>query len=485
MSKGKKRNNKLNKTCTFYVEGMHCASCEILIEKKLLKEDNISFANATLSESKVEINYQGTKPNLDEINEKVSSLGYEFTEEKVQRGGAIFEFKNGELQINFSRVKFWMPILIAVLLLLIGYELLKSNGLVPSFNEPIDSNASLPIFGSMGLFAGVSTCAALVGGVILSMSKQWNEAYIAEDSKIKKFIPHTLFHSGRLLGFLVLGGVLGGIFPLIINILGKEEANFFTSSGYLTITSLIVNLIILILALQMLGVRWANKISLKPPKKMSSVASNQAVDGKLKPFLIGIYSFFIPCSYTLLAQSAALTSGNVLTGALIMFSFALGTVIPLSVISMSSVGLNGKPHLTAKFNAAIGLFLVIISVFALLDLSANILATNQSATTEIAEIQFAPINEDGVQVVKIEAKGSGYSTEDKIFLQKDIPAVFEIDNQGTVGCYSFVKIRGLVDNFFTLNGGMNYMEFTPDKSGVFSFDCAMEMSPKPLRVEVI
>jgi copper chaperone CopZ len=39
MGKKKKQKPSSNKIkdCTLYVDGMHCASCEVLIEKKLLK----------------------------------------------------------------------------------------------------------------------------------------------------------------------------------------------------------------------------------------------------------------------------------------------------------------------------------------------------------------------------------------------------------------------------------------------------------------
>ena len=56
----KKNNSKLSE-CTYSVEGMHCASCEILIEKKLLKQANIEVAEASTPKNQVLIEYEGSK----------------------------------------------------------------------------------------------------------------------------------------------------------------------------------------------------------------------------------------------------------------------------------------------------------------------------------------------------------------------------------------------------------------------------------------
>ena len=41
-----------------------------------------------------------------------------------------------------------------------------------------------------GLIAGLSSCAALVGGIILSLSKQWLSMYGKDESFVKKAEPH-------------------------------------------------------------------------------------------------------------------------------------------------------------------------------------------------------------------------------------------------------------------------------------------------------
>ena len=52
----------------YKVKGMHCASCEVLIEKKLLELDGIEFVDASLSDESVLIGYTKTRLSVDTLN---------------------------------------------------------------------------------------------------------------------------------------------------------------------------------------------------------------------------------------------------------------------------------------------------------------------------------------------------------------------------------------------------------------------------------
>lgn len=62
----------------------------------------------------------------------------------------------------------------------------------------------------VGLTAGFSTCMALVGGIVLGISAKWNESR-THLSKWDRFAPHLAFNAGRILGFGMLGGLLGAV----------------------------------------------------------------------------------------------------------------------------------------------------------------------------------------------------------------------------------------------------------------------------------
>ena len=73
---------------------------------------------------------------------------------------------------------------------------------------------------------------------------------------------------------------------------------------------------------------------------------------------MGALTFFLPCGFTITAQTVALLSGSVWQGAGIMGFFALGTAPILLLIGLSSVKFFSKPHLAMTFSQVAG-FLVL------------------------------------------------------------------------------------------------------------------------------
>jgi len=72
------QNNK--KEIIYYVKGMHCTSCEILIEQKFLDLEKIKAVEASLGKGKVIVEYEGQKPELNKINGIFRSDSYIFSE---------------------------------------------------------------------------------------------------------------------------------------------------------------------------------------------------------------------------------------------------------------------------------------------------------------------------------------------------------------------------------------------------------------------
>ncbi len=58
------------------IEGMHCASCALLIENQLKKIRGIQQANINFSAEKATITFDEDKVNLVEIQEAIKRLGY-------------------------------------------------------------------------------------------------------------------------------------------------------------------------------------------------------------------------------------------------------------------------------------------------------------------------------------------------------------------------------------------------------------------------
>jgi len=73
---------ELKKT-TYYVRGIHCTSCEVLIEKKLLEQKGVKAVDASVSKSRVLIEYTGEKPSAEELNQIFKKEKYVFSDKAV------------------------------------------------------------------------------------------------------------------------------------------------------------------------------------------------------------------------------------------------------------------------------------------------------------------------------------------------------------------------------------------------------------------
>lgn len=319
------------RTYIFHVSGTHCASCKILIEDILNEQIGIQNTHVDLKKEivSVETELDNSKHELaNMLTEKIKHNGYTLSAEKI-----VQENKNGGV--------IWQAIPIGLAFLVLFFILQKSGIL----NLGIGSTATPAAGFIIGLIASVSSCLAVVGGLVLSLSATVSQDNISDK---KNFV---LFHIGRLVSFAILGGVLG----LIGNTIGVS----FTFTAILGITASVV---MILLGLNLTGVFAKNKIAL------SSAIFNffRKIEHKtFTPLVIGFGTFFLPCGFTQSMQVAALSSGSFISGLLIMFSFALGTLPMLALLSFGSVSFVHSKHAPLFFKSA-GIIVIGLGLFALL-----------------------------------------------------------------------------------------------------------------------
>ena len=325
----------------YRVKGMHCLACEILIEKKLLELPGVRAVDASVGRGEVVVEYDNQKPNLESLNTLFQKDNYSFTEEEAT------ETKNAELPDGFWQFFSGFAVALAIVII---FLLLDRFGVSGFLN--ITTKSSLISFFIFGVLASLSSCAALVGGIILSLSKQWNGLYDLRDSAIKKLEPHILFNVGRILSYAILGGVLGFI--------GSRLSFSFVITAWLVVG---VSIIMIGLGLQMLGVRGFQKFQIRLPKFITrNIANEKKFQGKYMPFIVGALTFFLPCGFTIATQTIALLSASAVQGALIMGFFALGTTPVLLFIGSASVTFFSRPHMALLFSKVAG-FLVLFFAF--------------------------------------------------------------------------------------------------------------------------
>jgi sulfite exporter TauE/SafE/copper chaperone CopZ/heme/copper-type cytochrome/quinol oxidase subunit 2 len=446
----------------YKVSGMHCASCEILLEKKLLEIKGVKSVDASTSKEEVVLNYENEKPNIHELNKIFKKDGYIFSENREIQNSDKSEIKKG-----------MSPTLLAfdiAMVIIVAFLFLNNSGVSGLLN--VSSSSSLVTFLGLGLLAGISSCAALVGGIVLSMSKQWSELYSAQQSTFQKLQPHIMFNVGRIVSYAVLGGILGMI--------GSKLQISFQFTSFLVIA---ISFLMIALGLQMLGVKAFRKFQFALPKSITkNIADEKKFSGKYMPFVMGALTFFLPCGFTITAQGMALLSGSAIQGGLITGAFALGTAPALLLIGLSSVKFISKPRLAEKFSKVAG-FLVLF--FALFNINSqmnvlgftgfgDLIGNNSSNVSQVDQKDLPPIV-NGKQILKMNASASGYSPN-YLKVRAGVPVRWEITDKGTSGCTNAIISKSLFPDSIPLSPGqVSVKEFTVQKAGKYKFSCWMGM----------
>jgi sulfite exporter TauE/SafE/copper chaperone CopZ/plastocyanin len=436
--------SKATKSCTLNVSGTHCKACEILIEKELRSLPGVKSVSASSTSGTVQIDYlNGHHPAISHLNKLFKDSGYVFSATAPERQSAKApSFFNSFLVVSIVVVVFYF---------------LQQSGVFSLVNVGPDS---LPLaFFPFGLLAGFSTCAALVGGIVLSLSRQWSHT-----SSSHPLTPHLMFNFGRVASFALLGGLLG--------VLGQSLRLSLTAGAVLTV---LVSLLMIVLALQMLGVKALANFQLALPKSITGrLADESRFQGTFMPALMGAFTFFLPCGFTLTAQSLALATGSFTSGALILGFFALGTAIPLMLIGLGGSRLTSRPAVSQIAG-------LLVLAFALYNINGQLTVLGLKPSLPSSPSVVAQDNSDlppivdGKQVVKMDASSTGY-VPSRLKIRSGVPVRWEITDRGTSGCTNAVIARDFVDGPINLvPGTTSVREFTPTRPGTYRFSCWMGM----------
>ena len=321
-------------TYTFHVQGMHCKSCTLLTEGELMDLPEVTHAESSLKSHTVDVTGEFGGRTPDQI------AAY-FTEQIKKHGYSVHLEKQAH-KVRWDDFTYAIPVAAVFIGLFI---VLQKLGIV---NLAGGGEMTYVTAFVIGLIASVSTCMAVVGGLVLSLSA----SYAKEGQGVR---PQLLFHIGRLAAFFILGGVIG--------LLGSAVQLGGTGTFVL---SFAVAIILLILGLNLLDVfPWTKKMLPTLPASLSKrVKGFKGVNTTLTPLLIGAATFILPCGFTQSMQLYSLTTGSFLEGALTMTIFALGTLPVLALLSFSSLSI--KKMQTGVFYKTACLVVIFFGLFNLM-----------------------------------------------------------------------------------------------------------------------
>lgn len=440
-----------------FIRGMHCRSCELLLEDAIGKVEDVKKVKVDFHKSQAIIEYSNIAPNENKIASVIKNAGYEVSQSKTIPW--ITEDESDLRNIIFS-----------ITLLIVLYYFLRNTGLFDISIQDAEVTTGFALL--IGLVAGVSTCMALVGGLILGVSARHAELH-PEASTWQKFRPHLFFNCGRILGYALLGGLLG--------LIGGALQ---ISGGFLSFLTLAVGFIMIILGIKLTNL--SPKISSLTPTLPSSIArffglaKHQREYSHRASFLTGVLTFFLPCGFTQAMQLYAVSTGDFKTGAIIMGAFALGTAPALlSIGGLSSIM---KGAMARVFYAFVGILVIVFGAYNIKSALFVLPFFIASADEQNVDTNTGVNDQlEDVQVIKMTQLASGYSPK-TLRVKAGVPVEWIITSESSYTCASSLVVPSLKIRK-NLKKGENIIKFTPTKTGSIPFSCSMGMYRGTIIVE--
>ncbi len=326
----------MQKTYTFHVNGMHCNSCVLLTESELKDVPEISHVKASLAGLNVEVSGDFGDKTAEHIADDLSVV--------LKPHGYTLSLQKQKHVVRWEEFRVAVPIAFAFA---VFFVILQKVGLV---NLVHASNVSYGTAFVIGIIASLSTCMAVVGGLVLSISA----TFAKEGDRVK---PQLLFHMGRIVSFFVLGGVIGTI-----------GSAFALTTTWTFVLSMFIGIVMLIMGVNLLDVvHWSKRLQPTIPKFLSKHAIGiSKLNHTLTPFFVGIATFFLPCGFTQSMQIYTLSTGSFLKGGFTMLFFALGTLPMLALLSFSSFTIRQSLKSGVFFKTA-GLIVLMFALFNLIN----------------------------------------------------------------------------------------------------------------------
>jgi len=438
-------------------KGMHCGSCETLIERALEKTEGVNKIKADYPTEIIEVDFDSEKINIEEISKVIEEKGYECS--LIGDEGKNSEEEKDPDHYTFNKKIIGITAGI-IGILVIGYFLFRmADGIAL---PEISQNMGYGLLLVVGLLTGFH-CVSMCGGFVIS--------YTAKHAQegTKSYKSHFQYGLGKTISYTVIGAVFG--------LLGSIIAFTPMMRG---VAGVIAGLFLIIFGLNMLNIfPWLRKIRIKTPSFINKFIGKESAKHN-SPLTIGLLNgLMIACGPLQAIYIMAAGTGSMLEGAKILFVFALGTLPVMLSFGFITTLISAKA--THKILKASGVAVIILGLIMMnrglaltgSGFDTNSLLASVSASEGITGNVVAM--EDGYQIIEMEVNRYGWEP-DKFILKKDVPVKWIINGKEINGCNNAIQVPKLGLNF-DVKKGEQIIEFTPTKEGKISWSCWMGMIP--------
>ena len=438
---------------TLPVMGMTCRSCEVRIARHIGRLPNVEKVTASAVHGRVVV--ESSAPvSPAAIEQALNKAGYEI----------------GRTPWLENNPRVWATAGAGVLLVAALAIMAQVTGLGDLASGAGDlSNGGLLVALMLGLAAGVSTCMALVGGLVLGLSAAFQAGRTAAGDaprRVAQMRPALVFVGGRIGGYAILGAALGAV--------GASVTMPPQVTAVLMIT---VAIVMTLLGTRLTGLSprvagWSPTLPMGIGSRLGLGDGSVSAYSDRRAALLGAASFFLPCGFTQAIQIYALSTGSPLFAAALLGMFALGTAPGLLAVAGLPVVVpsRAKPTLLRLVG-------VVVIGFAFVNGSAGIRLSGFTFPSLVGFASAAPLpgtlGPDGIQTITTYQVSDGYSPSN-IVVYAGYPVRWTIQSSTTSSCAASLFVPGAGIRI-RLEKGANTIELPAMPTGTLSYTCSMGM----------
>jgi sulfite exporter TauE/SafE/copper chaperone CopZ len=431
---------------------MTCRTCERRIERYVARIPGVTHVSASSARGRVEYTATAPVPHA-QLETAIAGAGYAL-------GNASWISTDGRVWLTAG-----VGLLVVLALAVVG----RVAGIFePSTGAAGIGEGGLLVALLLGLTAGVSTCLALTGGLVLALSASFAARRDPDEevSFFDRIRPSAVFVWGRVVGFAAFGALLGAV-----------GASVAMPPWLVAVLMLVVAIVMTLLGVRLTGLspRLAGWSPTLPPSLAARLGIEEGASGAYsdtRAAVLGAATFFLPCGFTQAVQVYALSTGSPWIAAAIMTVFALGTAPGLLALGGLPNLVPGdlRPALTRVVGVVVLAFAVVngLGGLRLVGVSPEaIVASGGGAAGPVAA------SEGGVQVVRTTQVAEGYVPATATITAGQ-PTRWLITSEEPRSCAIFLRVPAL-DISVMLEPGENEIALPPMDPGVLAYTCSMGM----------
>ncbi|NJD28678.1 MAG: hypothetical protein FIA92_10330 [Chloroflexi bacterium] len=432
--------------------GMTCRTCEARIERHVARLPGVIGSKASAARGRVEIESRGPL-RIKALDRAIEAAGYEIGENPwLTRDGTV-----------------WVTAGLGLALVIGLATIARITGigdLAAGVGDLATGGIAIALL--LGLAAGVSTCMAMVGGLVLALSAAFQAARVRDElalTVVGQLRPALVFTAGRIVGYGLFGAALGALGA------GLEMPPLVTAALMVG-----VGVVMALLGTRLTGLSprlagWSPTLPMGLGRRLGFADGTVATYSDRRAAIFGAASFFLPCGFTQAVQIFALSTGSPPLGGALLATFALGTAPGLLALAGLPILVPGSARPTL-----LRLVGVVVLAFAVVNVSSGVrlagfaLPAIGGVAGVTPEVTFT---EDGTQLLTTYQNADGYSPAN-VAIYAGYPTRWTIESRTTASCAAFIVFPKFGVQA-RLDLGPNVFDLAAMPAGRFDYMCTMGM----------